>query len=295
MITSTTIIIIIIGSECPVRSYLSKHSKSKVHAIIDNCNLSSNKVILSLMAFEAAKYYDSHSIHQSEDGLNLIKLLAPQRGGHVLDLGCGTGYLSKVLADLVGPEGQIVAIDPDVERLKIAKDKHNAENIRYLEGSSKNLPGGEGEFDIVFSNYVIHWIKDKAEVFRDVAEVLKKGGRFGFTTINSFDIVKECLTPAEMFSPECRDAIMNSTHTIHLDDYKSIFSSHNYEVVCLKEHVQRLKFSDIAELIAFYIATLTHGRFDRSHFNIEAMRGHYGEGEVVMNVPLLSIVIQEML
>ena len=57
------------------------------------------------------------SLEQREDGLKLTKLLAPEKGDKVLDLDCGTGYLySKVLADLVGPEGQVVAIDPDTEK-----------------------------------------------------------------------------------------------------------------------------------------------------------------------------------
>ena len=91
--------------------------------------------------------------------MKLIKLLAPEKGDKVLDLGCKTGYLSKVLVDLVGPEGQVVVIDPDTERLKVARDKYTASNLQYLEGSSDNIPGGE--YDIVFSNYALHWIKDK--------------------------------------------------------------------------------------------------------------------------------------
>ena len=87
------------------------------------------------------------SLEQREDGLKLTKLLAPEKGDKVLYLGCGTGYLSKVLADLVGPEGQVIAIDPDTERLKVTKDKHTASNLQYLEGSSDNIPGREGEYD----------------------------------------------------------------------------------------------------------------------------------------------------
>ena len=90
-----------------------------------------------------------------------IKLLAPEKGDKVLDLGCGTGYLSKVLADLVGPEGQVVAIDPDTERLKVAKDKYTASNLQYLEGL---VITSQGESMILFSQ-TMYCIGLKIKVF----------------------------------------------------------------------------------------------------------------------------------
>ena len=52
-----------------------------------------------------------------------------EKGATVLDLGCGTGYLTKVLSERVGPEGKVVAVDPDGERLKIARENHSASNF----------------------------------------------------------------------------------------------------------------------------------------------------------------------
>ena len=57
--------------------------------------------------FDQAITYDSNSSEQREDGLSLIDLLDIKRGMKVLDLGCGTGYLTKVLADKVGPNGKV--------------------------------------------------------------------------------------------------------------------------------------------------------------------------------------------
>ena len=51
----------------------------------------------------------------------MIDMLNVEKGAIVLDLGCGTGYLTKALSERVGPEGKVVAVDPDGERLKIAK------------------------------------------------------------------------------------------------------------------------------------------------------------------------------
>ena len=57
--------------------------------------------------FKEAEAYDSNSSEQVGEGLTLMKHLALETGNKILDLGCGTGYLTKVLAERVGPEGKV--------------------------------------------------------------------------------------------------------------------------------------------------------------------------------------------
>ena len=67
----------------------------------------------------AAKEYKQSSLSvQKVDGEMFIQTdVCPQAGDAILDLGCGTGELSAYLAELVGPEGKVVAVDPDKERI----------------------------------------------------------------------------------------------------------------------------------------------------------------------------------
>ena len=85
-----------------------------------------------------------------------------QPGDTILDLGCGTGELSAYLAELAGHEGKVVAVDPDKERLLLAQQSQfgGVKNLSFVEGSASNFPG-INSYDIIFSNYVIHWIPDK--------------------------------------------------------------------------------------------------------------------------------------
>ena len=125
-----------------------------------------------------AEIYHKTAMKQYEDGTTLIDLLSPTEKSKVLDLGCGTGYLSKVLGERVGPGGKVVGVDPDKARIKVAKEKYTSSNVVFFEGSTDEFP--EDQYDFVLSNYVLHWVKDQESAFKNVYKYLKPGGRFGF-------------------------------------------------------------------------------------------------------------------
>ena len=75
--------------------------------------------------------------------------------------------------------GKVVGIDPDRERVNIANEKYSRSNLEFLEGDSENFP--EDQYDIVFSIYVFHRIKDKEATFKKVSQNMRPGGKFGFT------------------------------------------------------------------------------------------------------------------
>ena len=81
---------------------------------------------------------------------------------------------------MVGPEGRVVAVDPDAERIGIAKENNARRNIEYLVGGDQLFPGVE--YALIVSNYVIHWIKNKEALFAQVYDKLAAGGQFVFTT-----------------------------------------------------------------------------------------------------------------
>ena len=128
-----------------------------------------------------AEQYSSNAPLQTEDGLKMIEQVRPGKNCKVLDLGCGTGYLTSVLAEAVGLGGQVIGVDPDKERIRIAQEKYSASNLVFQEGSDEGFP--EDQYDIIFMNYVFHWIKDQDQesLFKKVYENLKPGGCFAFT------------------------------------------------------------------------------------------------------------------
>jgi trans-aconitate methyltransferase len=106
----------------------------------------------------------------SDLGSPVLELLAPKPGERILDLGCGDGVLTKKLVDM-GCE--VVAVDSSVPQVEAARKLGlNAHAI-----SGEDLPYKE-EFDAVFSNAVLHWIKRADPMIAGVYRSLKPGGRF---------------------------------------------------------------------------------------------------------------------
>ena len=123
--------------------------------------------------------YKKASKHQKEWGSKMIADLHLDGDEHILDMGCGDGALTEKLAKLV-PRGRVLGIDSSASMIRTAKilEKDNLEfrlmNIEHIDFKE--------EFDLIFSNATLHWIKGHRALLRRVFESLKTGGfiRFNF-------------------------------------------------------------------------------------------------------------------
>jgi ubiquinone/menaquinone biosynthesis C-methylase UbiE len=140
-------------------------------------------ISLELDSQELAQTYDVTSTRQFNHGRLLIASLAPQPGERVLDVGCGTGRLGEYVANLVAPNGEVHGVDPLPLRIDLAARKNPRFHARV--GRAEDLSDfADASFDVVYSNSVFHWVKDKPLALREALRVLKPGGRIG---LNSAD------------------------------------------------------------------------------------------------------------
>ena len=114
--------------------------------------------------------YARHARFVSDLGMPVVELLAPQAGERILDLGCGDGVLTRKLQDM-GCE--LVGVDSSAAQVEGAKAL--GVDARVMDGYQLSFAN---EFDAVFSNAALHWMKRPEVVVAGVWRALKPGGRF---------------------------------------------------------------------------------------------------------------------
>ena len=111
----------------------------------------------------------------------LVSRAALHAGEQVLDLGTGTGAVAQRAATIVGPSGRAVGVDISAAMLALAR--HSAAsldlgNLTFLEGRAEAIPAEDATFDVVVACLSMMCVVDREAAARQIARVLKPGGRF---------------------------------------------------------------------------------------------------------------------
>jgi len=119
-----------------------------------------------------AELYDQKHAFVYQYGESVLELLGVQAGERILDLGCGTGYLTQQIADL---GADVLGLDHSPEMIQ--KAKHDHPEVTFSVANASKFSFTE-PFDAVFSNAALHWVTDHDGMMKCVYHSLKPGGRF---------------------------------------------------------------------------------------------------------------------
>ena len=128
----------------------------------------------------AESYSKLSSMVQGKSFEILLSKVTIEPGNNCLDIGCGTGNVTAIVAKKVGPNGQVVGVDPNKHRIKLAQKKHSCENMKFVEGKLPEIDLEESSFELVLSNIVYHWLseEERRKTTEKAFSVLKPNGLF---------------------------------------------------------------------------------------------------------------------
>ena len=135
--------------------------------------------------------YSADELAELPEGANMglscgnpVALASLKPGDVVADLGSGGGFDVFIAGRKVGPEGRAIGVDMTPEMVSKARGNAAAyrgqtglDNVEFRLGEIEHLPLADNSVDVVISNCVINLSPDKPQVWREIARVLKPGGR----------------------------------------------------------------------------------------------------------------------
>jgi len=111
----------------------------------------------------------------------LAALSGVRPGDKVLDVGCGTGYFTRVMAEAVASGGTVVGVDPSREVIARARRVTRMANCTFSEGTAEALDAAGGSYDAVVSSLMIHHLPEtlRPQAIREMFRVLRDGEQPG--------------------------------------------------------------------------------------------------------------------
>jgi len=196
------------------------------------------------------KSYNRHTSFVSQLALPVVDLLEPKEGERVLDVGCGDGTLA---VEIERRGAKVVGVDLSREMVEACK----ANGIEAYIGSVTALPYNK-KFDAVFSNAMLHWVKDAKLAVQNIAKSLKPNGRFVCEfggKGNAFALVSAM---EEVFAKHPEFGVFdNPWYFPSVDEYKALLESEGFRVEYAKLIPRPTPMDDIINWLDIFANGIT--------------------------------------
>ncbi|MEO6150821.1 MAG: methyltransferase domain-containing protein [Mucilaginibacter sp.] len=196
-----------------------------------------------------AELYDQKHAFVFQYGENLVEFLNPQKDEAILDLGCGTGYLTQQIHD---QGAKVKGTDSSPEMIRQAKENYPGVDFAVEDATSFST---KEKYDAVFSNAVLHWIKNTDAMMQNVYNSLKPGGRF-VAEMGGKGNVQHLLTATRQVLQQHGYAKQAQTQIWYfpsLGEYTSRLESHGFRVTYAAHFDRKTQLQDGDQGVAKWI------------------------------------------
>jgi SAM-dependent methyltransferase len=173
-----------------------------------------------------------------------LGLAATGAGERVVDLGSGAGMDTFLVARPAGAGGEVVGVDMTEEQLAKARAlaaRDGFSNVRFEQGYIEEAPVDDASADVVISNGVINLCDDKPAVFREIARMLKPGGRMAISDIVTERQLTEAIVCDVNLWASCIGGAMQE------DDYQGAIEGAGFELRTVQPNPRYNFISDSAQ------------------------------------------------
>lgn len=188
----------------------------------------------------AAASYDSVADLQRAVGYELLRRLPPERSfARWLDIGCGTGYFTRALAERF-PGAQGLALDIAEGMLDHARPLGGAQY--FIAGDAERLPLRSDSCDLLFSSLAVQWCADFASVLREAHRVLRPGGVLAFASL--------CGGTLQELRDSWRqvDGMVHVNRFRELGTYQQLCAASGLRILSLQSRPHVLHYPDVRSL-----------------------------------------------
>lgn len=184
-------------------------------------------------------------------GEQAIKQMELSENSRVLDVGCGSGWAARLIADQA-KSGSVVGIDVSDEMINVAREQSAGyENIEYRVASAEGLPFADGEFTHAFSMESLYYYADIEAAAREIRRVLKPGGRF----VTVVDLYRE-----NEPSHQWIDNLKVPVQLLSAAEYRALFEKAGFE------NVREARLIDPTPVPEVYTGTTFKSREDFAQY-----------------------------
>jgi len=213
------------------------------------------------IAFDDGNAYDRYMGRWSRAiGEKFLVWLDPPQNRRWLEIGCGTGAFTELLLRQVAPE-TIIGIDPSLPQIEHARRTVRAPQADFRIGSAIDLTFATGEFDVVVSALVIHFIPDRPQAFREMLRVARPGGIVaGYTWRKSPTIIDAPYGPLARAVIEIAGDVMTSPTVSEAmpDGLRATLTAEGYEAIETTTIEASQTFRDFEEFWTAQTETFQH-------------------------------------
>ena len=150
--------------------------------------------------------YDKFQREREQPFFDLLSMIHPRHGMRVVDLGCGTGKLTRVLHTTLDAR-ETIGIDRSPRMLEGTGQDDLPHGLRFEVGAIEAFPGDRGAFDLIFSNAAYHWVEDHPALLARLRDALAPEGQLAFQV------------PAQHHSP----SHLVAEELTHVEPFRSAF------------------------------------------------------------------------